>query len=50
MPLLIDQPSIDQLLCLPAGDDLWQLRIARLSEWIEMNPGDERAVDAFVAT
>lgn len=50
MPFPIDQSSIDQLLCLPAGDDLWQLRIARLSEWIEMNPGDERAVDAFVAT
>lgn len=48
MSAAVPQQMIDRLLCLEAGDDVWQLRAARLSDWLDLND-EARIVDAYVA-
>ncbi|MFN8589425.1 MAG: hypothetical protein U0704_16660 [Candidatus Eisenbacteria bacterium] len=44
----VTQQQMDRLLALEAGDDVWQLRAARLSDWVEFE-GEDRIVDTYVA-
>ncbi|MBI5170364.1 MAG: tetratricopeptide repeat protein [Candidatus Eisenbacteria bacterium] len=45
----VTQQQIDQLLRLEVGDDVWQVRVLRLADWLELRPEDRERSLQFIA-